>query len=247
MESNSERHEREGPETSRIEVVADKTDDGAYEIRVERAPSDAHEAVANLKAAPRPARTRRMHPATVVVIAAAVVALGAGIATAVRSGDKPTPEPTIDAPEPADTFRAFTLEVRRPTAIPIPVLGLDAGTDADELDPEAVAPEPDVAEARGPDAGARSPSTGGAQPEAPSQPTPAPPAEETVEPAILNRLRQVRVQPSAIVMDHDDDEDEDEEYEDDEYDEDYEDDEYDDEDYEDDEYDDEDYEDDDYE
>lgn len=131
----SERSEK-SPSDSQVEVVADQTEDGSYEIRVERpgrrgASTPTPTIAIRADAAPRSRRT----PLWIGLGALGAAAVGA-IALAVGGESEPPPLPD---PEPSTTFRAYTIEVPTVPRIRAPILnsdvgivrpGLDAGTAA---------------------------------------------------------------------------------------------------------------------
>ena len=217
---------------SRVAVVADQSDDGSFELRVER-PSDPNAAirpsetaasisdsgsVSNLKSEVASQAPRRKGRA--IGIAAGGVA-AAGIAGAFAlsvGGDQGSPEPPVVEPEPAETFRAFTIQAPTAPSIPRVMLAMDVGADT-------VAEEEEPSMAQSP------------QSPPPSAPTAEPEPIPSVNPAavpvvddLAQRLQNVRVSAAPVqnIVQLDDDEyDEYDEYDDGEYD----DGEYDDEEY----------------
>lgn len=214
----SERH-RTGD--SHVEVVADQTEDGAYELRVERQ-SDSQRVVASdstetvrVSAPPAPGHGR-MIGAVGGVLALAVI--GGIVWAAVRDVDA---APPVAEPVPIETFRAFTIEPPVPT-VSRSVLSIDVGVDATE-------PDTGSAASLGPVEGSGEPAQGmelvGAEVTDPTEN-----AVPQIEPSTARRLESVRVSRTALVIPTDgdsagDDEDEfaeeeyvdDEEFVDDEY------------------------------
>lgn len=134
----------------RVEVVADQTQDGAYEIRLEATqpnavagpPSASTRLTAVESAAPGSAPRQGRRGAAIGVAAVGVAAVvGAGVAVARIDGDDGGGTPTLDAPEQVESFRSFVLQPPSARTLPTSVLAIDAGGGpepdaAPELEPE---------------------------------------------------------------------------------------------------------------
>ncbi len=219
MSTKNDKH----PTTGRVEVVADQSDDGTFELRVER-PSGSHTVVAessttervaagsvsNLKASespPEPSNKSRK----LAIAAGGLAAAGiAGVFAATVGGNSgPTVEPPVVEPEPAETFQAFTIQT--PSAnLPRAVLAADVGADTVE-EPEATAQQSPVSPP---------PPEQALEPEAIPSPNPA----AQMDPTVARQLQNVRVSAEPVAVLGEEQGNDDEEY--DEYDE-YDDDEYD--------------------
>jgi hypothetical protein len=232
------------PTTGRVEVVADRSDDGTFELRVER-PSDSVTVVAGKPHSERVAsgavsttklsasssesipKSRKLALAAGGLAAAGIA--GVFIAT-IGGGTGPSSEPPLVEPEPAETFQAFTIQT--PAAnLPRAVLATDVGADTVEEQPEEFAQQSPVSPP---------PPEPVLEPEAIPSPNPA---AIRMDPSVARQLQNVRVSAEPVLVlavdgndDGDDEYDEYDEYEDDdeydEYDDDDDDDEYDDSDFE---------------
>lgn len=125
---------------SHVEVVADQSEDGTYEIRIERQ-SGAMRAVVphaepvSLKAhrAESGSGGSRRTFLTVAVAAAAVAALTVGVIVATAGGR--TAAPPVVEPAPVPTFQAFTIQVPPPPpTLSASVLAFDVGVDGQGTD-----------------------------------------------------------------------------------------------------------------
>ena len=201
MSNNTDKN----PAQSRVAVVADQSDDGSFELRVER-PSDTNTvvdevasgsssgAMSNLKAEPTP-EPRKSRAVAITAGSAAAVGIAAAFALSV-SGGPAEPEPPVVEPEPADTFRAFTIQTPEAN-LPRSILSADVGADT------VAEVEPDPSLTQSPQS--PPPAEPATRPE--RIPAPNPAAVPQLDDDLAQRLQNVRVaaSPGTVVLVGDDD------------------------------------------
>lgn len=143
---------------TQVNVVAESSDDGTYELRVERGGTGQYDTPAAAKpesgtaAAPVPAASSRIPPA-LLVGAAAVVLVSAVSVFAFRGEDTPEPDVAVDEqPAALETtvreFQVFQIGEQSPPTLPGFALARDVGTDGDGADAgEYESPDAEQAEA----------------------------------------------------------------------------------------------------